>query len=146
MKKPKFPWVVLFLVTLLISSANPTNSQKKTDSLPPDVVPTITILRDSVEVIPVQKSRIDSVAKKAEQVEKLFDQVDEKSDKISKQLLRIQSRQVKILKSLSPAQREVIPVLVPKPPTVILSDPAQPEIKPVEVEKPSWWKRTFGHD
>lgn len=145
MKKLKIHWIAL-LFFMLMTSANPTNSQKNSEAIP--VVPgadTVPAVKDST-LLPVTSDRLDSLAAKAEKVGKAFDKADKKGDKMSKQLSSIQVRQLKTIHSLIYDDTKISPAMLPKPAPRIQPDPQRPEIKPVEVTRPSWWKRTFGHD
>jgi len=144
MKRSKAPWLALFFFLLLMSSANPTNSQKgQQDSAP--VVRPVPGVRDSVDTVPlpIAPSRLDSVAAKAERVEKVFDKVDKKSAKVSRALSNLEVRQLKTLHALIFSEPRTRVIIATIPPPKIGSNPDQPEIKPVEAHKPSWWRRTF---
>lgn len=147
MKRSKAPWLVLFLFLLLMSSANPTNSQKGQPDSVPQTNP-VWDVRDSVDTVPVPiaPSRLDTIAAKAEKVEKLFDKVDKKSEKVSKALSNLQVRQLKTLHALIFTEPRTRVIIAPIPTPKIESNLEQPEIKPVHPSRPSWWKRVFGHE
>lgn len=143
MKKRITSAVILFVLLFVVMSANPTQSQKKTeepDTLP--VVPNVQVVEDSALISP-NNSRIDAVTEKAKAVEKVLEKDDKRADKMQSQVAVIQARQVRILKAFTPAVAERMPKLEPKPAADLRVEAESPTIKPIEPSKESWWRKVF---
>lgn len=136
--------VAMIPVLIAISSGSPTSSQKTASEARRDTAPLAKpVQEDSVRAFPTD-SLLKETFEKAEKASEIMDRVGRRGDRINSKLSVLENRQARILLHLTPVEVIWTPQPVPGKELQISHD--TPEIKPVEVSRPSWWRRTFGHD
>ena len=132
--------IIPTIIVLAAMVAAPSNAQQN-DSTPANVPVAV----DSAAVLSPIDSAINSVTEKAKKAGENFDKVESGVSRVNNKLSQLQTRQARILKLITPV---VLPVVAqrPIPPREYQVYPDTPQIQPIELQKASWWKRTFRQD